>query len=99
MTSLVTGVAGLRLAADAVLDLWQRDDGEPVGDRAAARAELLRSADAVRGWYDDLAGSLLDHAARREPLPHDKVADGRLVDAVRKTWPATTARRRRRRSG
>ena len=37
MTSLVTGVAALRLAADAVLDLWQRDDGESSGDRAAAR--------------------------------------------------------------
>ena len=83
VTSLVTGVAVVRLAADAVLDLWQRDDGEAVGDRAAARAELLRSADAVQGWYDDLAGSLLDEQALRDPLSHDKVADGRLVEAVR----------------
>jgi uncharacterized membrane protein YccC len=84
VTSLVTGVAGLRLAADAVLELWARDDGDSVGDRAAARAELLRSADAVQGWYDQLAGSLLDHRPVPEPLPHDKVADGRLVEAVRK---------------
>ena len=83
VTSLVTGVAGVRLAADAVLDLWQRDDGTAVGDRAAARAELLAAVDLVRGWYDDLAGSLLDQRDLRDPLPHDKVADGRLVDAVR----------------
>ena len=83
VTSLVTGVAGVRLAADAVLDLWQRDDGVAVGDRAAARAELLRSVDLVRAWYDDLAGSLLDERELRDPLPHDKVADGRLVEAVR----------------
>ncbi len=37
ITSLVSGVAGLRLAADAVLDLWQREDGSASGDRAAAR--------------------------------------------------------------
>jgi uncharacterized membrane protein YccC len=83
VTGLVTGVAGLRLAADAVLDLWQRDDGTAVGDRAAARAELLAAVDLVRGWYDDLAGGLLDERDLRDPLPHDKVADGRLVEAVR----------------
>jgi uncharacterized membrane protein YccC len=83
VTSLVTGVAAVRLAADAVLDLWQSDDGEAAGDRAAAREELLKSADLVEGWYDDLAGSLLDERDLRDPLGHDKVADGRLVEAVR----------------
>ena len=83
VTTLVTGVAGVRLAADAVLDLWQRDDGVAVGDRTAAREELLKSADLVQGWYDDLAGSLLDERALRDPLSHDKVADGRLIEAVR----------------
>ncbi|MDX6255469.1 MAG: hypothetical protein QOJ11_1803 [Frankiales bacterium] len=83
VTTLVTGVAGVRLAADAVLDLWQRDDGVAVGDRRAAREELLKSADQLQGWYDGLAGSLLDQQALLDPLAHDKVADGRLVDAVR----------------
>jgi uncharacterized membrane protein YccC len=84
VTSLVTGVAGLRLAADAVLDLWQRDDGQPGGDRAAARQELLTASELVRGWYDDLAASLLGRHEVPEPLAHDKLADGRLVDAVRR---------------
>ena len=83
VTSLVTAVAGIRLAADAVLDLWQRDDGTAGGDRTAARRELLTSAELVRAWYDDLAGSLVDRHQPPDPLPHDTVADGRLVDAVR----------------
>ena len=83
VTSLVTGVGGLRLAADAVLDLWQREDGANTGDRAQARRELLRASELVKVWYDDLARSLVDGGELREPLAHDRVADGRLVDAVR----------------
>jgi uncharacterized membrane protein YccC len=83
VTSLVTGVAGLRLAADAVLDLWQREDGQAPGDRAGARGELLTSSEAVRSWYEDFAASIASRGQVRDPLPHDLVADGRLVDAVR----------------
>jgi uncharacterized membrane protein YccC len=84
VTSLVTGVAGLRLAADAVLDLWQSDDGQAAGDRAAARHELLDTSELIRSWYADLALSLTSQHEIREPLAHDKLADGRLVDAVRR---------------
>jgi hypothetical protein len=83
ITSLVTGVGGLRLAADAVLDLWQREDGSATGDRAAARKELLRTSDLVKRWYEDLAGGLLTGLAPPEPLAHDTTADARLLDAVR----------------
>ena len=83
MTRLVTGVAGLRLAGDAVLDLWQREQGSSVGDRSAARRELMATSGLVRTWYDDLAASLLTGRPLRDPLPHDPVADGRLIDAVR----------------
>lgn len=83
MTSLVTGVGGLRLSADAVLDLWRGEDEPAAGDRAAARRELLKTTEAVKAWYGDLADSLLDGAEPRPPLSHDRVADGRLVDAVR----------------
>jgi uncharacterized membrane protein YccC len=83
ITSLVTGVGGLRLAADAVLDLWQREDGSAPGDREAARHELLRASDAVKGWYDELAGDLLAGQPPPQPQPHDRQADARLVQAVR----------------
>jgi uncharacterized membrane protein YccC len=83
VTSLVAGVGGVRLVADAVLDLWTREDGSAVGDRSAARGELLSASTRVRLWYEDFAASLLDGREPRAPLERDKDADQRLVDAVR----------------
>jgi hypothetical protein len=81
VTALVTGVAGIRLAGDAVLQLWA-GDGADGGDRAAARRELLSGSDRVRGWYARFAESLVGRGAVPDPLIADSVADGRLVDAV-----------------
>jgi uncharacterized membrane protein YccC len=81
MTALVTGVVGLRLAADAVLDLWQRGDS-PGGDRTAARRELLASTESMTGWYKGFAACLTGEAAVPLPLMHDGQADVRLVNAV-----------------
>jgi hypothetical protein len=81
VTALVTGVAGLRLAADAVLELW-RSDRAGGGDRAAARRELLAGSDVVNGWYGRFAESLVGHGDVPVPLADDQNADGRLVDAV-----------------
>jgi hypothetical protein len=81
VASLVTGEAGLRLAGDAVLDLWRRDDPAG-GDRASARRELLEITGLVEGWYDGFAASLAGSGRVPEPLVHDTAADGRLVDAV-----------------
>jgi hypothetical protein len=89
VTSLVTGVGGLRLAADAILDLWQREDGSVAGDRAAAREVLLRSSDLLKRWYEQLASSLLGEEPPPHPLPHDAVADGRLLTALRRDLSAT----------
>ncbi len=83
VTRLVTGVAVLRLAADALLDLWQRDDGNAAGDAAAARNEILKTTELITTWYDDLAGTLTSLREPPEPLAHDKAADGRLIEAVR----------------
>jgi uncharacterized membrane protein YccC len=83
MTRLVTGVVGIRLAGDAVLDLWARDDCQSDGDRSAARAEILETTESVRTWYVDLADSLVTGHRVPEPQSRDTVADGRLVDAVR----------------
>jgi len=81
VTGLVNGAAGLRLAADAVLDLWQRDDAAG-GDRAAARQELLASTELMVDWYNGFAASLTGHGEVPEPLPRDELADGRLIEAV-----------------
>jgi uncharacterized membrane protein YccC len=81
VTALVSGVVGVRLAADAVLQLW---DGDVAGggDRAAARRELLSGSDTVRGWYARFAESLVGRGVVPEALRADAIADGRLVDAV-----------------
>ncbi len=84
VTGLVTGVAGLRLAADAVLDIWERDDGMAAGNRAEARRELLSTGEAMERWFERLAGAVGGHGEVPEPLPKDDSADGRLVDAVRR---------------
>ena len=84
MAGLVTGVAGLRLEADAVLELWQGDDGHAGGDATAARHEILATAERVTGWYDDLATTMITGGELPQPLAHDKAADGRLVRAVRR---------------
>ncbi len=81
VTALVTGIAGLRLAGDAVMELWH-GDGANGGDRAAARRELLASSQLVDGWYDRFAASLAGNGEVPTPLEADEVADGRLVDAV-----------------
>jgi uncharacterized membrane protein YccC len=83
MAGLVTGVAGLRLEADAVLDLWEGEDGQADGDAAAARHEILGTAGRVTSWYDGLATIIGSGGVLPEPLAHDTAADGRLVRAVR----------------
>jgi hypothetical protein len=82
VTALVTGVAGLRLAGEAVLDLWQRDDGCEDGDRAAARSALVASAEVVTGWYERLARSLDGTGEVPDPLAPDVVDDTQLIDAL-----------------
>ena len=81
VTTLVTSIAGLRLAGDAVLDLWQ-GAGAGDGDRSGARRELLASARLMTEWYADFAASLLGRAAVPEPLTHDGESDTRLIGAV-----------------
>jgi hypothetical protein len=81
---LVTGVVGLRLEADAVLDLWRGDDGQADGDVAAARHEILGTAERVTDWYDGLATTMITGGELSRPLAHDEAADGRLVRAVQR---------------
>ncbi|WP_202871247.1 FUSC family protein [Kribbella pratensis] len=86
MTTLVTGVVGVRLAADAVLELWERfvDDELPPADRIAAHDELLVLAERVRQWYDGLADALEDRGQVPEPIAADLTTKGRLIEAVRR---------------
>jgi len=84
MTTLVTGVVGLRLAADAVLAIWRRaGDARLDADGAAARLELLGAADRVTGWYRDLAEGLGRRVPIPEPVHRNPAGAARLVESVR----------------
>jgi uncharacterized membrane protein YccC len=82
VAGLVTGVAGLRLEADAVLDLWRSDDRRAGCDLAAACYEILAEAERITGWYDQLATTMVAGGELPQPLGHDKAADSRLLRAV-----------------
>ncbi|MFI6598594.1 FUSC family protein [Nonomuraea sp. NPDC050536] len=85
MTALVTGVVGLRLSADGILELWRRSsDDQPPEDRAAAQKELLAMAERVLQWYESLADGIERGGSMPEPLASDRRNSARLVDAVRR---------------
>jgi len=84
ITSLVTGVAGLRLAADGVLDLWDRAGGAAPGDRRTASRQLAQAGDSVSGWYTTLAGALTGRSAVPDPMGRQRDIDAVLIDSVRR---------------
>ena len=63
VTGLLSGVVGLRLAGDAVLDLWKAD-----GAAGRCSPELLTASDALTRWYGDFAASLTSRGAVPAPL-------------------------------
>jgi uncharacterized membrane protein YccC len=81
VTSLVTGVVGLRLAGDAVLELWRHDD-EAGGDRSAARRQLIATSEQMTGWYRNFAAALTGNGSVPQPLTQDGGADQRLATTV-----------------
>ncbi|MEU8713968.1 FUSC family protein [Streptomyces sp. NPDC048663] len=83
-TTLVSGVVGLRLAADAVVSLWQGEDQARVqAVRADAHCAVLDSADRVTGWYHGFAAGLGDHSPVPDVVPLRPEGAARLVRSVR----------------
>jgi uncharacterized membrane protein YccC len=80
-SSLVTGTVALRLAADAVVDLWHGFDG--ASSLAHADHEIIASAQKIERWYDELAGSLsVDGRLPPDPITAEQLGEGRWADAV-----------------
>jgi hypothetical protein len=73
----------VRLAADATLDLWERQPSGPAEGAHAAQAELVDATRLVTDWYFGLAYALQAGRPVADPVPESLVADGRLVSAVR----------------
>jgi uncharacterized membrane protein YccC len=80
---LVTGVAEVRLAADAVLDLWTRETGSTSGTRTAARVALADATSAVTAWYLGFADALQAVGRVSEAAAADGTTTANVVAAVR----------------
>jgi uncharacterized membrane protein YccC len=84
MTTLVTGVVGLRLAADSVVHLWRGCGlSFPKADQTEAHRAILGAAASVTDWYRGLAGSLDERNPIPAPVPLRPEAAARLVESVR----------------
>jgi hypothetical protein len=84
VSTLINAVALIRLSAEAILDLWRHDHGEPGVDRSAARAELVAMAGQLLTWYEQAARALADSGHLPGPMAPDEPANARFVDAVRR---------------
>ncbi|MEW2506867.1 FUSC family protein [Amycolatopsis sp. NPDC047767] len=82
VAAMITAVAVLRLTAEAVLDLWRRETGGPVGDRTAARTEVLAASDELARWYEATAAALIGSGVPPPLKSRDPAADARLLTAV-----------------
>jgi uncharacterized membrane protein YccC len=85
VTRLVNGVAGIRLHADAVADLWRRD-GVSDGD-GPARQDLVRGAVDTTAWFSALAASLTGRGEVPRP-PAEDDPDPDPAASVATVWTA-----------
>lgn len=84
VTRLVTGVAGIRLAADAIVQLWSQAEDRFTDRAQASAAELAAATGQVTGWYHELAGALQMGSKVPDPVTADDASASHLVDAVRR---------------
>jgi uncharacterized membrane protein YccC len=81
VTSLLTGVAGLRLTAEAVSELWSGHEVDRV-DVPRAQLEVIVSTERVTNWYAAMAQAITGAGTVPRALPLDGDADARLVEAL-----------------
>jgi hypothetical protein len=82
VSATVTGVAGVRLAADAVVELW-RGQTPARADHASTRPALLDPMERLERWYATLAAQLVASGPLPDPEPADPRAAEQLAAAIR----------------
>ena len=81
VASLLTGVAGLRLTAQAVSDLWSNNRTAPL-DVPRAQLEVIVLTERVTNWFAAMAHAMTSAGTVPRALSRDGAADGRLVEAL-----------------
>ncbi len=81
VASLLTGVAGLRLTAQAVSDLWSGNEPAPV-DVPRAQLEVIVVTERVTNWFAAMAQAINRAGTVPHALPRDGASDLRLVEAL-----------------
>jgi uncharacterized membrane protein YccC len=81
VASLLTGVAGLRLTAQAVSDLWSGQERAHV-DVPRAQLEVIVVTERVTNWFAAMAQAINRAGAVPHALPRDGASDLRLVEAL-----------------
>jgi uncharacterized membrane protein YccC len=82
LTSLIVAVAVLRRTADAINDIWLREDSPPSIAQSRARAQILFSQAELVGWFRQAAGALMHDAPVPPPLSSEETMSSRLLDAL-----------------
>jgi uncharacterized membrane protein YccC len=91
VTTLVNGVAVLRLTATAITGLWAGAAPPPRDGPSALREDVLAAGRALCAWYADAARALAGLAALPAPIAPGPAADARLLDAARRDLDAGQA--------
>ncbi len=82
VASLLTGVAGLRLTAQAVSDLWSDTHRTARIDVPRAQLEVIVLTERVTNWFAAMAHAMTSAGTVPRALARDETADGRLVEAL-----------------
>jgi uncharacterized membrane protein YccC len=90
VASLLTGVAGLRLTAEAVSDLWT-DAGSARVDTPRSQLELIVTTERVTNWFAALAQAMTGVGAVPRRLPQDGASASRLVEALSQDLESVSA--------
>ena len=81
VASLLTGVAGLRLTAQAVSDLWSDTQAARI-DVPRAQLEVIVLTERVTNWFAAMAHAMTSAGTVPRALARDGTAGGRLVEAL-----------------
>jgi hypothetical protein len=90
VASLLTGVAGLRLTAEAVSGLWAGAEPSRI-DTPRAQLELIVTTERVTNWFAAMAQAMTGTSTVPRAFPVDRATAGRLVEALTEDLESVSA--------